>query len=155
MKKLFTAVVLLSGLAATPTALSHLDMSAFSLSYRQSLFAVMGANFGPMSSMIKGEMPWDDAAFQGYASDLATAASLDLMRGFPTGSDQGQTRARPEIWQNLDDFQSKIDTLREESEKLALVATTADKRAILKQFQKTGGTCKNCHDDYKSKNYLN
>ncbi len=155
MKKLFTAVVLLSGLTATPIALSHLDVSAFSLSYRQSLFAVMGANFGPMSSMIKGEMPWNDKAFQGYANDLATASSLDLMRGFPTGSDKGQTRARPEIWENLDDFQSKIGTLREEAEKLALVASTADKRAILKQFQKTGGSCKNCHDDYKSKDYMN
>ena len=67
----------------------------------------------------------------------------------------GQTRARPEIWQNLDDFQSKLNTMREESEKLALVATTGDKRAILKQFQKAGGSCKNCHDDYKSKDYMN
>jgi cytochrome c556 len=155
LKKLFVAVVLLSGLAATPVALSHLDVTAFSLSYRQSLFAVLGANFGPMSSMIKGELPWNDEAFQGYANDLATAASLDLMRGFPPGSDQGQTRARPEIWQNLDDFQSKLNTMREQSEKLALVTTTGDKRAILKQFQKTGGTCKNCHDDYKSKDYMN
>ncbi len=155
MKKLFAVLVLLSGLSATPVALSHLDVAAFNQSYRQSLFALMGANFGPMTSMIKGEMPWDDAAFQSYANELAVVSTLDMMRGFPPGSEVGQTRARPAIWKNMADFQSKADALRVEAEKLALVASTGDKRAILQQFQKTGGTCKACHDDYKSKDYLN
>jgi cytochrome c556 len=155
MKKLFSVLVLISGLSATPFAVSHLDVTAFNLSYRQSLFALMGANFGPMSSMIKGEMPWNDEAFQAFAEDLATVSSLDMMRGFPAGSDGGQTRARPEIWENMEDFEAKYEVLREESAKLALVSTSGDKRAILKQFQRTGGACKNCHDDYKSKDYRN
>ncbi len=155
MKKLIARLIVLSGLTATPGALSHLDLTAFNLSYRQSLFAIMGANFGPMSSMIKGEMQWNDTAFQAYARDLASVTKLDLVRGFPVGSDTGQTRAKPGIWDNMQDFQEKLEDLRAESEKLALVTTSGDKRAILKQFQKTGGACKNCHDDYKSKNYLN
>lgn len=155
LKSRFTALALTAGLGALPLAHAHLDPSAFHLSYRQSLFAILGANFGPMSSMIKGEIPWNDETFKAWSDDLATAATLDFMRGFPDGSEGGRTRARPEIWSNKADFEAKMNDLRTESAALAAVAGTADKKAILIQFQKTGGTCKACHDDYKSKDYLN
>ena len=38
---------------------------------------------------------------------------------------------------------------------MAVVAASGNKKAILQQFQKTGGACKNCHDEYKFKDYLN
>ncbi|MEP5764278.1 MAG: cytochrome c [Halieaceae bacterium] len=155
MKKKFALVALLAGLTTAPLALSHLDPSAFLLSYRQSLFALLGANFGPMSSMIKGEMPWDDEAFKGYATDLSLVAELDFMRGFPPGSEGGRTRARPGIWENTADFEAKMADLKREALALAEASRSGDKKAILKQFQITGGTCKSCHDDYKSKDYLN
>ena len=155
MKNRIAVLALVAGLVAAPVALSHLESTAFHLSYRQSVFAILGANFGPMSSMIKGEMPWDDAMFQGFADDLAKAASLNIKRGFPPGSEGGRTRAKPKLWDNMDDFDEKAAALQEEAQKLALVAATGNKQAILQQFQKTGGTCKNCHDEYKSKDYLN
>ena len=34
-------------------------------------------------------------------------------------------------------------------------AVTGDKGKIMEAFKATGGACKACHDDYKSKNYLN
>lgn len=155
MKKFLVVFGLFAALTTAPLALSHLDSSAFILSYRQSLFAMLGGNFGPMSSMIKGEMPWNDAQFQAFAKDLATASKLDFLRAFPPGSEGGRSRAKPGIWNNMDDFKEKMMNMREQSQKLAEVAATADKRAILQQFQKTGGTCKACHDEYKSKDYLN
>jgi len=155
MKKYLCVFGLIAGLASAPLALSHLDSSAFILSYRQSLFAILGGNFGPMSSMIKGEMPWNDDQFQAYAKDLATASQLDFMRGFPAGSEGGRSRAKPGIWNNMEDFEQKMADMREQSQIMAEVAASGDKRAILQQFQKTGGTCKACHDDYKSKDYLN
>ena len=155
MKNRIAVLALVAGLVAAPVALSHLESTAFHLSYRQSVFAILGANFGPMSSMIKGEMPWDDAMFQGFADDQAKAASLNIKRGFPAGSEGGRTRAKPKLWDNMDDFNEKAAALQEETQKLALVAATGNKKAILQQFQKTGGTCKNCHDEYKSKDYLN
>ena len=155
MKKRIAIAGLVAGLAAAPLALSHLDSTKFHQSYRQSVFAILGANFGPMSSMIKGEMPWDATTFARMASDLANASTLDVARGFAPGTDGGKTRAKPELWKNMDDFNTKWAALGEESEKLAVVAASGDRKAILQQFQKTGGTCKSCHDDYKSKDYLN
>jgi len=57
MKKRIALIALVLGLGTAPLALSHLENTAFHLSYRQSLFAILGANFGPMSSMIKTQAP--------------------------------------------------------------------------------------------------
>jgi cytochrome c556 len=154
-KKTLTAIALVAGIAGTPAALSHLDSDTFYVSYRQSLFAILGANLGPMSAMIKGEMPWDDAQFRGFADDLATASELDFIRGFPDANQPGKTRAKPEIWENKPDFEAKLNDLREASAALADAASGDDKKAIIAAFQATGGACKSCHDEYKSKDYLN
>jgi len=154
MKKAFAICSLLVGLGTVPAALSHLESSAFNVSYRQSLFALLGANFGPMSSMIKGEIPWNDQQFIGWSEDLARAAELNILRGFPTGSESGRTRAKPEIWSNMTDFEAKIADLRRETTLMAEVSASGDKKAIMQQFLKTGGTCKACHDEYKSKDFL-
>ena len=82
-------------------------------------------------------------------------STTDPPRGFPAGSEGGRTRAKPGIWNNKDDFKSKIADLRRETVLMAEVARGGNKMDILKQFQKTGGTCKACHDEYKSKDYLN
>jgi len=155
MKYRIATLVLVLGLGTAPLALSHLENAAFYQSYRQSLLALLGANFGPMSSMVKGEIPWDDTQFINWSEDLARAASLNIARGFPPGSEGGRTRAKPEIWSNMDDFESKIADLRRETVLMAEVARNGNKMEILKQFQITGGTCKACHDEYKSKDYLN
>jgi cytochrome c556 len=154
MKSRIAIIALIAGLTSAPVALSHLDSTAFNQSYRQSLFALFGANFGPMASMVKGEIPWNDQMFRGWSEDLARATSLNIMRGFPAGSGTGRTRAKPEIWDNIDDFEAKIADLRRETELMAEVASNGTKPQLLKQFQKTGGTCKACHDEYKSKDYL-
>ena len=54
--RIAAALLLVLGLGTAPLAISHLENAAFYQSYRQSLFALLGANFGPMSSMIKGEI---------------------------------------------------------------------------------------------------
>jgi len=154
MKHRIALLVLVLGLGSAPLALSHLENAAFYQSYRQSLFALLGANFGPMGSMVKGEIPWNDEQFTAFAEDLARASSLDIERGFPPGSEGGRTRAKPGIWDNMDDFKAKTADLRRETALMAEVARAGDKKDILKQFQKTGGTCKACHDEYKSKDYL-
>jgi cytochrome c556 len=155
MKYRIATLALVVGLGTAPLALSHLENAAFYQSYRQSLFALLGANFGPMSSMMKGEIPWNDEQFIKWSEDLARAASLDIERGFPPGSEGGRTRAKPELWSNMDDFSAKVADMRRETVLMVEVARSGDKKEILKQFQKTGGTCKACHDEYKSKDYLN
>ena len=138
----------------SPLAISHFDDKAIPQSYRQSWFAMVAVNFGPMVSMVKGEMPWDDQQMASYADQLATLTTLDIMRGFADGSDKGTTRAKPEIWQNKEDFRKKMDDLSSAAVQLRSVANGADRKAISAQVGAVGKTCKACHDEYKSKNYL-
>ena len=154
LQNLFAVSLVTACIGSAPLAQAGLDPEAFNVTYRQSIFSVLAGNFGPMLGMIKGEIPWDDATFQSLANDLATTASLDIPRAFPSKNDPGKTKARPEIWDNMDDFLLKMEALRTESAKLAELASGQDKAAIMAQFRITGKTCGNCHDDYKSKNYL-
>ncbi len=122
-----------------------------SIKYRQGVYGIMGWNFGPMAAMMKGEKPFDQAAFAKHAANVAAVAPMAL-EGFGPGTDKGaETKAKPEIWAKMDDFKSKMTKMNEEVTKLAAMAKTGSQEDIKKQFGATGGTCKACHDDYKTK----
>jgi len=144
------AVTLFSSLA-----LAHFDEEQMPQSYRQSYFALLAANFGPMAATVKGDIPWDQKAMEGWAHDLAALSTLNVLRGFPDGSGQGTTRAKPEIWQNKADFESKLKDLDQALVALAKATAGGDKKAIGAAVGDAGKACKACHDEYKAENYLN
>jgi len=149
----FSLVVLLSAALSLP-AIAHIERSEPLQSLRQSYFAIVGMTFGPMGDMVKGDIEWNGEQFAAWASDLAAVSSVTVERGFAPGSDKGKTRARPEIWDNKADFEEKLGNFRMQAAKLAEVAATGDRQAIAGQFRQTGGACKACHDNYKSRGYL-
>lgn len=117
--------------------------------FRQGVMNVFSWNAGHMAAMAKGEVPFDAAALQGYAADLAAAAALNILPGFPEESITDDSDAKDEIWLNWSDFESKLQDLRSESAKLKEVASGGDEAAIKAQIDATRRTCKACHDDYK------
>jgi len=143
------------GLALSPFAISHYDDKQVHQSYRQSYFALMATNFGPMVAMVKGEIPWEEKQMASYADQLAALATLDVLRGFADGSDKGTTRTKPEVWENKADFAEKMDNLKAEITALQDVASAGtDRKAIAAAVGATGKACKSCHDEYKSEDYL-
>ena len=154
LRRYLLAITTTATIALSPMAISHFDDKEIPQSYRQSWFAMIGSNFGPMVSMLKGEMPWDERQMAAYADQLAALTTLDIMRGFSDGADKGTTRAKPEIWENKEDFQKKLDDLQVAAQQLKIAANGTDRKAIGAQIGAVGKTCKACHDEYKSKNYL-
>lgn len=152
--RLLSSMLIAAGLGLSPNAPAHLDDKQPMQSYRQSYFALVGMNFGPIAAMLKGEIPWDDARLQTFASDLATLAAIDVSPAFRVGTDKGRTRAKPGIWDNPDDFQAKLGDLREAIAGLKRAADGGDRQAIAEATTATGEACKSCHDEYKSKDYL-
>jgi cytochrome c556 len=73
---------------------------------------------------------------------------------FPAGSDKGETKgetkAKAAIWSNGADFGVKAQAFEAESAKLVQAVASGDKAAVQKQFGAVGGTCKGCHDTYRS-----
>ena len=151
-KSLVAMLALLVSLSSAVSA--HIEKTEPLQSLRQSYFALLGMTFAPMGDMVKGKIEWDAARFSGWADDLHQAAQFHVERGFAPGTEQGTTRAKPNIWSNMDDFQSKLDDFRAAAASLAEIATEGDPGTSREQFVATGGTCKACHDEYKSKDYL-
>ena len=151
-KSLLAVLALLVSLSSAVSA--HIEKTEPLQSLRQSYFALLGMTFAPMGDMVKGKIEWDAARFSGWADDLHHAAQFHVERGFAPGTEQGTTRAKPNIWSNMDDFQSKLDDFRAAAASLAEIATEGDPATSREQFVATGGTCKACHDEYKSKDYL-
>ena len=153
MKKMLVSTLFGMSLMSASTW-AHIEQSEPLQSLRQSYFALLGMTFSPMGDMVKGKIEWNDALFTEWANDLNHAAQFGVERGFAPGSEKGTTRAKADIWSNMDDFQSKLDDFRAAAATLAETAAGGDQAASRDQFIATGGTCKACHDEYKSKSYL-
>ena len=137
---------LLAG-AAVATAAVKPDTA---IRYRQSVYTMIGWNFGPMAQMVKGKTPWNATEFALHA-DRVAALAPQLLEGFPEGSDTGaKTEAKAEIWKNMADFKTKMDDLVTQSKLLADVAKGGDEAKTKDQFKKTAEACKACHDKYRN-----
>lgn len=118
------------------------------IEYRHSVMEIYKWNMGPMGAMVKGERPYDKEAFKAHANDLNSAAHLDLLGGFPAGSEQGDTEAKPAIWKEWDKFTGKYEAFRKASADLA-AAAGEELDALKPKFAAVGKACKSCHESFR------
>jgi len=146
---------LFAAIALSPLAVAA-DPIDDAIDARQSYFTLLGANIGPLAAMAKGDIPYDAGAAELHAGHLELLADYTVTPHFPEDSSKadrtGDTRALPEIWDNLADFESKHGDLEDPVAALADVA--GDGRAALGQaVSKVGEACKACHDDYRADDF--
>ena len=134
--------------ALLPASLSA-AMPDDAIEYRQAIMDVFSWNLSSMGAMVKGDTPFDPAAFQGYAIDLATASNLAVLKGFPDDSVSDDSDAKDEIWLDWADFEAKYMTLKEAAAKLSEVSAGGDEAAMREQFKETAAACKACHKAFK------
>jgi cytochrome c556 len=82
-------------------------------------------------------------------TDLSQKASGWFHAG--TGPDVGKTGARPEIWQNPQDFSAKLANFQVAAKAFQEAANGNDIAAIKAKLGPLGQACKACHDKYRSK----
>jgi cytochrome c556 len=119
------------------------------LEYRQGLMNVYVWNIKPMGSMVKGKIPFDAGKFQRHATDLATATTLDLLAGYPVGSNQGETDALNEIWLDWDNFAAINEKMKEKAAELKRISASGDLEMIRPAYKALADTCRQCHKKYK------
>lgn len=118
--------------------------------YRQSLYQVMAWNFGPMSAMSQGKLPYDAKAFAMRAERVAAVAPL-LTEAFPPES-QGvaHSELKPAMWSNRADFDAKLKDLVDRSAELSAAAKTGNFDKSKAAWIATANACKACHEKYKA-----
>jgi cytochrome c556 len=116
---------------------------------RRSGMAIIGHNFGSLAAMAQGKKPYDKEE-AGRNADLVAALADYPHAFFVEGTDKGETKAKPEIWQKKADFDDKMKKMVSEAKKLPQAART-DVAALKGAVGETGKACKACHDDYRAK----
>ena len=148
MKYVLAAAALL-GISASVRADGQ-NKPADVVHYRQDIMGVIGWNFAPLGAMVKKKTAWDAGAFAKRAERLEFL-STQVLEGFPNASTGGvETDAKADIWNNFDDFKSKLDDFIAEAKTLNETAKSGDETKMKDQFKKTADACKACHEKYKS-----
>lgn len=122
------------------------------IKYRQGVYKAILWNFGPMSAAAQNKAPYDQAAFAKGAVRVSQLAPM-LLEGYPPGSasEPGvKTRAKPEIWDNMEEFTRLMHSMEDKAANLAKVTQTGDEKASKEAFFDLADACKACHDKYRT-----
>ncbi len=137
-------------LCATASAADQPTPGEQALKYRKSLYQVIVWNFGPMSAMAQDKIPFDQAEFAMRAERIAGLTPM-LPEAYPDVSKSvADSKLKSKMWDNRADFDAKMQTLIDESAKLAAVAKGGDAAKSKAAFFDTANACKSCHDEYKN-----
>ena len=115
------AVLSLSLLAA---AIAHTGATGIVKQRMDGMAAIGDANKA-LRAMFAGEAPYDAKAVAEHAETIRGHAGEAITSLFPEGSIDGPSEAKPEIWENRDEFAALANRLERTAEGLARAAENA------------------------------
>ena len=118
--------------------------------FRKANQQVVNWHMRSLAAMAKGQQPMDVAEATRLANVVATLAPV-FATAFPAGTDQGDTRARPEIWQQPDKFKQLMDRYAAEANKTLDAAKGGNTDNFRTQVGSLVKACDACHDDFRKK----
>ena len=148
MKKTIATLGAIAALA-TPAFAQDIEQA---VKARQGQFQIMAINLGILGGMARGQRAYDAEEAQAAADSLVAISGVNPAPLWPEGSDSMSidgTRAEPAIWDNLPDVVSKWNDFGAAAVELQAVAANGQ-GAIGPALGPVGGTCKACHDDYRT-----
>ncbi len=108
-----------------------------------------GIAFGQLAPIAKGDKPFDAAAVLTALQALdANAKKWDVDALFPAGSDSGDTKASPKIWEDMAGFKAAGDKFAADVA-AAVAAPPADLATFQAQFSAITSNCGACHSAYR------
>ena len=148
MKKLATLALAAATLCVALPASAQFAKSEDAIKYRQSALFVMGQHFSRIGAMANGKVPFDAKVAAAEADIVADMSKLPWA-GFGAGTEGGKAKA--EIWKEQAKFKEQSETLQADAAKLATAAKTGNLDALKAAFGTTAGSCKACHDAFRSR----
>lgn len=141
-------LVLIGVLMAVPVAQAQLRNAESSIKHRRAAFTLMSTYFGRVTSMMKGDRPFDRSELVRNI-ELVQFISKLPWEAFAPGSEIGETRAEADIWLDEDRFKDYQRRMHEELTNFQNIAQTGDLPAITKAFERTRDTCGTCHKAFR------
>lgn len=150
MKFSAIAAAALAAAVLIPAVASAVEPEA-AVKYRQNNMKAIGAYMQNTVAILKGEVPYAEQ-LQANALGLAAAAKLSPAAfKTDTSASDVKTTAKPDVWQNWEKFEGGLGMMAERADALVAAVDSGDKGAIGQAVQAVGETCKNCHDNFRSK----
>jgi cytochrome c556 len=162
MRKLFIVVCAFAGLAVYATVATSAEDLAAAIKERRALMKDTVAPAAKLGGkMVKGVEPFDAAKAAKAMNDISGVPDKYVTL-FPKGTEHGgaadsqipdkddQSQAKPEIWEDFDDFKSIAMKLKDASAKAASAAEEG-KGAFAAAFGDMTKVCKQCHESYREK----
>lgn len=116
---------------------------------RKALMKERGGLIGQLAPIAKGEKPFDAAAVLAALQGLAAnGAKFDVEALFPAGSETGDTKASPKIWEDMAGFNAAEDKF-EAAVAAAIAAPAQDLDGFKAQFGAVASSCGGCHQTYR------
>ena len=150
MKKFSVLLTAVATLSCAGLVHAQFQKPEDAVKYRQSAFSVMATHFSRIGAMANGKVPFDAKLAQDNASVVLTLSRLPWA-GFTPETQTLNTKAKPELWAEMDKVKAGADKLMTAAVALDAAAKTGNLDAVKKAFGDTAATCKACHDAYKSK----
>jgi cytochrome c556 len=147
-RSMWMAALAVAGLATALPAAAQFAKPEDAIKYRKAAFTVMAAHFGRVAGIANGKIPFD-AKMAAENAEIATAMSKLPFAGFVPGSDKGDTKAKPEIWTEMDKVKAAATKMQDEMVKLNTAAKGGNIDTIKAAAGEVGKACKGCHDDYR------
>jgi cytochrome c556 len=143
MRRLIVGLAALSVIAVTAGAYATQDP----IMTRKALMGANGGAAGSGGAMMKGEAAFHPAVAK---SVFLTMRAVAYSYGdyFPAGSDTGDTKASPKIWEDPDGFAAALAKFQQDAD-AAVAADVQDLEAFKTAFGQVTGNCKACHDAFR------
>ena len=136
--------------AAVAAAPLNKDRALAVMHERHEGMETIGKSFKALHREIEASSP--NVATVGASAATIANLSKKASGWFPagTGPDVAKTGAKPEIWQNPQDFAAKLASFQKAAQAYNAIAAGSDVNAMKTGFANLSGSCKACHDKYRA-----
>jgi cytochrome c556 len=107
-----------------------------------------GAQMRVLGPIAQGQQPFDAAAVQAALDKLNADAQIDVDALWPAGSDTGDTKSSPKIWQDMAGFKAANAKFAADAA-AAAAAKPADLAAFQAVFGPVAANCGACHQAWR------
>jgi cytochrome c556 len=136
-------------LAISSLALATSAVLADPIADRKAIMKERGGLVGGLSKVVKGEEAFDAAkVLAALTARHANAEKFDVDALFPAGTETGDTKASPKIWEDMAGFKAAADKFEADTA-AAVAAAPKDVEALKASFGAVTANCGACHQAFR------